>query len=149
MVGFKWNSYLLLVDLGQTEADRKLEEAEVIPTLPPLVDTSTHYTSLPSQFGEGVGYPLSTQPSSLPPITQPSSLPSDLLATSSFSTPPASTTFHSLTTSTGLHSYITVVYYSTLQYTTAHYICIWDSEGVQGIYLSLLDPHPQLAVVET
>ena len=116
MVGFKWNSYLL-VDLGQTEADRKLEEAEVVPTLPPLVDTSTHYTSLPSQFGEGVGYPLSTQPSSLPPIAQPSSLPSDLLTTSSFSTPPASTSFHSLTPSTGL----TFIYYSTLQYTTVHY----------------------------
>ena len=126
MVGFKWNSYLL-VELGQTEVDRKLEEAEVVPTLPPLVDTSTHYTSLPSQFGEGVGYPLSTQPSSLPPITQPSSLPSDLLTTSSFSTPPASTTFHSLTPSTGLTfiyysilQYITV-YYSTLQYITVYY----------------------------
>ena len=115
MVGFKWNSYFL-VDLGQTEADRKLKVAE---SPPPLIDTSTQYTSLPSRFGEGVGYPLSTQPSSLPTITQPASLSSDLLTTSSFSTPPPSTSFHSLTPSTG-YSFI---YYSILQYITVYY-CI-------------------------
>ena len=123
MIGFKLNSYFL-VDLGQTEADRKLKVAE---SPPPLIDTSAHYTSLPSRFGEGVGYPLSTQPSSLPTITQPTSLSSDLLATSSFSTPPASTSFHSLTPSTGysfiyysILQYITV-YYSILQYITVYY----------------------------
>ena len=135
MVDFKWNSYFL-VDLGQAEVDRKLKVAEAVPSLPPLVDTSTHYTSLPSQFGEGAGYSLSTQPSSLPTITQPSSLSSDLLATSSFSTPPASTSFHSLTPSTGyifvyysILQYITV-YYSILLHTIVHVFCSQNSEGV-------------------